>query len=96
MFKIKEIDEKQSYEDVKEDYIVDEKAQTAVLTKHGIKKAEEYFGIDNLSDPENTELNHHVNNAIKALGVKQKDVDYVVKDDQIVIVDTFTGRMMPG
>ena len=96
MFKIKELDEKQSYDDVKEDYIVDEKAQTAVLTKNGIKKAEEYFGIDNLSDPENTEINHHVSIGIKALGVKQNEVDYVVKDDKIVIVDTFTGRMMPG
>ncbi|MCL1793555.1 MAG: preprotein translocase subunit SecA [Oscillospiraceae bacterium] len=96
MFKIKEIDEKQSYEDVKEDYIVDEKARTAVLTKNGIKKAEEYFGIENLSDPENTDISHHVNIGIKAVGVMQNEVDYVVKDEQIVIVDTFTGRMMPG
>jgi len=96
MFKIKELDEKQSYEDVKEDYIVDEKARTAVLTKNGIKKAEDYFGIENLSDPENTDISHHVNIGIKAVGVMQNEVDYVVKDDQIIIVDTFTGRMMPG
>ena len=96
MFKIKELDEKQSYEDVKEDYIVDEKARTAVLTKNGIKKAESYFGIENLSDPENTEISHHVNIGIKAVGVMQNEVDYVVKDEQIIIVDQFTGRMMPG
>ena len=96
MLKIKEMEEKESYEDVKEDYIVDEKARTAVLTKHGIKKAEEYFGIDNLSDQENTTINHHVNLAIKAMGVYQNEVDYVVKDNQIIIVDTFTGRLMPG
>ena len=96
MFKIKEIEDKESYDDVKEDYIVDEKARTAVLTKHGIKKAEEYFGIENLSDPENTDINHHVSIGIKAVGVMQNEVDYVVKDNQVVIVDTFTGRMMPG
>jgi len=96
MFKIKEMESKESYDDVKEDYIVDEKARTAVLTKHGIKKAEEYFGIENLSDPDNTEINHHVNNAIRAMGVYKNDVDYVIKDNQIIIVDSFTGRLMPG
>ena len=96
MFKIKEIDEKETYDDVTQDYIVDEKARTAVLTKHGIKKAEDYFGIENLSDPENTDLHHHVNLAIRAIGVMQNEVDYVVKDNQVIIVDTFTGRMMPG
>ena len=96
MFKIKEMEDKESYDDVKEDYIVDEKARTAVLTKHGIKKAEEYFGIDNLSDQENTTINHHVNLAIKAMGVYQNEVDYVVKDNQVIIVDSFTGRLMPG
>jgi len=96
MFKIKEMEDKESYDDVKEDYIVDEKAKTAVLTKHGIKKAEEYFGIENLSDPENTEINHHVSIAIKAMGVYQNEVDYVIKDNQVIIVDSFTGRLMPG
>ena len=94
---IKEMDSKESYEDVKEDYIVDEKARTAVLTKNGIKKAESKFGIENLSDPENAELNHHINVAIKARGTFKREVDYVVNEDnQVLIVDTFTGRLMPG
>ena len=96
MLKIKEMESKESYDDVKEDYIVDEKARTSVLTKHGIKKAEEYFGIENLSDPENSDMNHHVNMGIRAMGVMQNEVDYVVKDNQVIIVDTFTGRLMPG
>ena len=96
MFKIKEIEAKESYDDVKEDYIVDEKARTAVLTKHGIKKAEEYFGIENLSDAENSEISHHVSIAIKAMGIFQNEVDYVIRENQVIIVDTFTGRLMPG
>ena len=96
MYKIKEMEDKEAYDDVKEDYIVDEKARTAVLTKHGIKKAEDYFGLENLSDPENTDIHHHVNIAIRAMGVMQNEVDYVVKDNQVLIVDTFTGRLMPG
>ncbi|MCL2773337.1 MAG: preprotein translocase subunit SecA, partial [Oscillospiraceae bacterium] len=95
-FKIKEMEDKESYDDVDADYIVDEKARTAVLTKYGIKKAEDYFNIENLSDPENTDLHHHVNIAIKAMGVMHNEVDYVIKDNEVIIVDTFTGRMMPG
>jgi preprotein translocase subunit SecA len=96
VFKIKEMESKESYDDVDADYIVDEKARTAVLTRHGVKKAEEYFKIENLSDPENIDLHHHVNIAVRAMGVMQSEVDYVVKDGKVVIVDTFTGRLTPG
>ena len=78
------------------DYVVDEKQKTATLTQNGVKKAEEYFGIENLTDPDNLELQHHVNQAIKANGVMKLDVDYVVKDDEVIIVDEFTGRLMYG
>ncbi|MBP3592281.1 MAG: preprotein translocase subunit SecA [Clostridia bacterium] len=93
---IKEIDTKQDLDVYEEDYIVDEKARTAVLTQHGIAKAEKYFHLENLSDPENSSLYHHINTAIKAHGVMKVDVDYIVKDDQVIIVDSFTGRLMPG
>ena len=93
---IKEVDSKQDLDLYEEDYIVDEKAKTAVLTKHGIEKAERFFNVENLSDPENTSIYHHVNVAIKAHGCMKNDVDYIVKDGQVVIVDTFTGRLMPG
>ncbi len=94
---IAETDEKaEEDEDSVEDYIVDEKARTATLTSKGVKKAEEYFHVENLSDPENSTLNHHINQAIKAHGVMKKDIDYVVKDGQIIIVDEFTGRLMFG
>ena len=93
---IKEVDKKQDLDTYTEDFIVDEKARTAVLTSHGIKKAEAYFGIENLSDPENSTIYHHVNTAIKAHGVMRSDIDYIVKDGAVVIVDTFTGRLMPG
>ena len=93
---IKEVDTKQDLDVYEEDYIVDEKAKTAVLTKRGIEKAERFFNLENLSDPENTSIYHHVNVAIKAHGVMKNDVDYIVKDGQVVIVDTFTGRLMPG
>ncbi len=93
---IKEMDTKEDTDSYTEDYIVDEKARTAVLTRSGIEKAERYFGIDNLSDTENSTLLHHLNNAIKARGVMKRDVDYIVKDGGVVIVDTFTGRLMPG
>ena len=93
---IKEMDTKEDLDTYAEDYIVDEKAKTAVLTQHGIRKAEEFFGIDNLSDPENATLYHHVNVAIKAHGVMKLDSDYIVKDGGVIIVDTFTGRLMPG
>ncbi len=78
------------------DYIVDEKAKTATLTKNGIKKAESHFSVENLMDAENMELLHHINQAIKARGVMQRDVNYVVKDGQVLIVDEFTGRTMIG
>lgn len=94
--RIKEMDEKLSYDEETADYIIDEKAKTAILTQHGIKKAEDHFKIENLADAENTELNHHINQALKAVGVMERDVDYVVKDNQVIIVDTFTGRLMPG
>ncbi len=94
---IAETDEKaEEDEDSVEDYIVDEKARTATLTSKGVKKAEEYFHVENLSDPENSTLNHHINQAIKAHGVMKKDIDYVIKDGQIIIVDEFTGRLMFG
>ncbi len=95
-FVIKEMDTKEDLDTYDEDYIVDEKAKTAVLTRHGIKKTENYFGIENLSDPENSSIYHHVNIAIKAHGVMKRDIDYIIKDGDVVIVDTFTGRLMPG
>ena len=78
------------------DYIVDEKARTATLTAQGVKKAEQAFNVENLSDPENTTLTHHINQAIKARGVMRRDIDYVVKDGEVIIVDEFTGRLMYG
>ena len=78
------------------DYVVDEKARTATLTARGIAKAEQSFNIENLADPENTTLSHHINQAIKAHGVMKRDIDYVVKDGQVIIVDEFTGRLMFG
>ncbi len=83
-------------EDIDADYIVDEKARTATLTAKGIKKAEQAFNVENLSDPENTTLSHHINQAIKARGVMKRDIDYVVKDGEVIIVDEFTGRLMFG
>ncbi len=96
MFKIKELNDKESHEDIDGDYIVDEKARTAVLTASGIKKAEEYFKIENLADPDCSEISHNINQAIRAHGVMQKDVDYVVRDGEVLIVDSFTGRIMLG
>ncbi len=95
-YKIKETDTKELYEDLNADYIIDEKAKTATLTPRGVEKAEKAFGIENLSDPENATLYHHINQAIKAYGTMHRDEDYVVKEGQVVIVDSFTGRMMPG
>ncbi len=83
-------------EDIDADYIVDEKAKTAMLTARGIAKAEEFFHVENLSDPSNSTLSHHINQAIKAHGVMKKDIDYVVKDGEVIIVDEFTGRLMFG
>ncbi len=93
---IKENDAKKSDEGLEEDYIVDEKARSAVLTGAGIRKAEQYFGIENFGDYENTDLVHYINNAIKAHGVMKCDVDYIVHDGQVLIIDSFTGRIMPG
>ncbi|MBR5314381.1 MAG: preprotein translocase subunit SecA [Clostridia bacterium] len=95
-FRIKEFDEKTSTDTVDADYIVDEKAKSTLLTASGIEKAERFFGIENFSDPENAELAHYVNQAIRARGIMKRDVDYVIKDDQVIIVDTFTGRLMFG
>ncbi len=95
-FVIKELDSKEAHDDIDADYIVDEKAKNVVLTKSGIEKAEKFFGVENLSDPENSTLSHHINQAIRAHGIMQNDVDYMVKDGQVIIVDTFTGRLMPG
>ena len=94
--RVKEVDAKEEQDDIDADYIVDEKARTATLTPHGQARAEQYFRVENLSDPANTTLQHHINQAIKARGVMQRDVDYVVRDGQIVIVDEFTGRLMFG
>ena len=93
---IKEMDTKESYDDIDADYIVDEKANNAILTPKGAQRAEEFFGIDNLSDPENSEISHHINQAIRAHGVMKLDVDYVVNENGVMIVDSFTGRLMPG
>ncbi len=93
---IKEMDKKAETDDENFDYIVDEKHQSAVLTPRGIRKVEEYFGIENLNDTENADIAHNMNQAIHAHGVKKKDVDYVIVDGEIIIVDKFTGRLMPG
>ena len=82
--------------DVDADYIVDEKARTVTLTARGIQKAEQQFQLENLADPENTTLSHHINQAIKARGLMKRDIDYVVKDGEVIIVDEFTGRLMYG
>ena len=97
-FRIKEIDAKKddAEMDADADYIVDEKARNAVLTTKGTRKAEAYFGIENLADAENNTYMHHINNAIRANGVMKRDVDYVVRDGQVLIVDAFTGRIMMG
>lgn len=99
MCKVKEIDSKQGIENIAgedDDFIVDEKAKTASLTQNGIKKAEKFFGLENLADVENLSIQHHIDIALKAIGVMKRDVDYVVKDGQVLIVDEFTGRIMIG
>jgi len=93
---IKELDRKEDHDDVQADYIVDEKARSTTLTRSGVEKAEQYFGLANLSDPENAEISHHIYQAIKAYGIMKRDTDYVVKDNEVLIVDSFTGRIMPG
>ena len=93
-----EMDDKADQDEINEtaDYIIDEKAKTATITRRGVKKAEQAFQIENLMDSENMTLLHHINQAIKANGVMKNDIDYVVKDGEIVIVDEFTGRLMQG
>ena len=94
---IKQMDDKVDADEVfDEDYIVDEKAHTTVITANGIRKAEQYFSIENLSDPENMTISHHVNQALKAHGLMKNEKDYVVKDGEVIIVDEFTGRLMYG
>ena len=95
-FRIKEMDAKEQQDTVDGDYIVDEKARTATLTSSGVAKAEKFFGVENLMDSEHVTLLHHIDQAIKARGVMKRDVDYVVKDGQVIIVDEFTGRLMLG
>lgn len=94
--KVKETDDKELQDDVDADYVVDEKAKTVTLTARGIKKAEQSFNIENLSDPENMTVSHHINQAIRAHGIMKNDIDYVVKDGEVIIVDEFTGRLMIG
>ncbi len=95
---VREMNDKQSDEDAsyEGDYVVDEKAKTCTLTPRGVKKAEEYFDIENLNDAENMAISHHVNQAIRAHGIMKRDVDYVVREGEVVIVDEFTGRLMFG
>ena len=96
--RVKETDEKEDNDELYKDYdyIVNEKLKTCSLTRRGVKKAEEFFGIENLTDPDNIRIQHHVNQAIKAWGIMHRDQDYVVKDGQVIIVDEFTGRLMYG
>ena len=89
-------EDKEVHDDYDCDYFVDEKARTVSLTASGIAKAERYFGVENLADAENTTINHHINQAMKARGLMKKDIDYVIKDGQVIIVDEFTGRLMYG
>ena len=95
-FVVVETDDKEEATDIDADYVVDEKGKSVTLTARGIKKAEEFFHLDNLSDPENSTIAHHINQAIRAHGIMKRDVDYVVKDGEVVIVDEFTGRLMFG
>ena len=93
---IKELDAKEDHNDIDADYIVDEKANNAILTPSGAAKAEEFFGVENYTAPENSSLAHHINQAIRAHGCMHRDIDYVVNDSGVMIVDAFTGRLMPG
>ncbi len=94
--KVVELDTKIDNDEVEADYIIDEKAKTATITKNGVKKAEQTFNLENLMDSENVTLLHHINQALKANGVMKRDIDYVVKDGEVIIVDEFTGRLMLG
>jgi len=93
-----EIDDKADQDEINDtaDYIIDEKAKTATITRQGVKKAEQAFNVENLMDPDNITLLHHINQAIKANGIMKADIDYVVKDGEVIIVDEFTGRLMLG
>ena len=97
-FTVVETDDKVEMDEIvgDADYVIDEKASTSVLTANGIAKAEKFFGVDNLSDPDNFELQHYINNALKAHGNFKKDQKYIVQDGEVIIVDDFTGRLMPG
>ena len=95
-YRVAETDSKEEHDDVDGDYIVDEKAKTVTLTASGVAKAEEYFGLENLTDGDNMQIQHHINQAIRAHGIMQRDVDYVVKDGEVIIVDEYTGRLMLG
>lgn len=95
--RVKEMDKKDDYADVREDYIVDEKGKRATLTARGIEKAERFFGVENISDAENSNIMHHIDQALHAYGIMKRDDDYVVSNDgKVLIVDSFTGRIMPG
>ncbi len=96
--KVKETDQKEDNDELYADfdYIVNEKLKTCSLTRRGVKRAEEFFGIENLTDPDNIRIQHHVNQAIRAWGIMHRDQDYVVKDGEVIIVDEFTGRLMYG
>ena len=94
--KVKEHDSKEEVDDIAADYIIDEKSHSATLTPRGAKKAEVYFNVENINDVENMTLLHHINQAIKAHGLMKRDIDYVVKDGEVIIVDEFTGRLMIG
>jgi len=94
--KFKELDDKEENDNIDADYIIDEKAKTVTLTQRGIEKAERAFNIENLSDPDNMTLSHHINQAMRAYGIMHRDVNYVVKDGEVLIVDEFTGRIMVG
>ncbi|MBE6853552.1 MAG: preprotein translocase subunit SecA [Ruminococcus sp.] len=93
-----EMDDKEDQDELNKeyDYIIDEKAKSATITRTGVKKAEKHFNIENLMDPDNMTLLHHVNQALKANGIMKRDIDYVVKDGEVIIVDEFTGRLMMG
>ncbi len=93
---IKELDNKEVHDDFDADFIHDEKAKNTTLTASGIAKAEKFFGIENLSDPENANISHHIYQALRARAIMKRDIDYVVKNNEVIIVDSFTGRLMPG
>ncbi len=95
-FVVKELDNKTDHDTIDTDFIITEKPKNTTLTSSGIEKAEKFFGIENLSDPENANISHHIYQALRAHGIMKRDIDYVIKDDEIIIVDEFTGRLMPG